>query len=928
MLVGNRNGVSLNVKLSSFELTTSINTNSIRNDIESRFDNAAKPSATLQTESKLKLLAEQRNKSKRDYNEKSKFPVASLVQPNEDHSYLDVPSEFLAYNSNFRQHLSLFNYQAPELLSTFQDFVFPTEASDVYALTLLLWESLNKVVPYVVYSKYELQCLMASEDACLPILEPQRCRIFQDLITKGLQCDPFKRKLYLDDFMNSLRCIKMQRDLHERQVLDEKNVLYVNRRLQRVPSSEMLCKEIPHRADSSESFLGHTHNTPQNGDGKRLRRSPSLDKFLANKHNISRCADGEVKITILKNTAVSPQTPAAHNQTSCSTLSEFNQIINSQVKVNGQNVWTSTMKIPNQKCQRPVSGKASVNLFKENTDTYSDDHNDVKPQTRDHSKPANISPKSALSAEKSRFLNKLLETSNDLAEPQAISKVSPSLNNLLVATTPNDKSDTEQSRRRHNNNIIRSAPPPSYRFDIGDYELPDTPIARENKIRRNAWLSNEGLSQHEGADGDTQSKKVNNIPLMVNATSSKSPTTPNKVNVSIRIVHTKISPFHKTEASNANEASSQKTSQTKEWCFGSNRRKSAEHLEDVRPTKTLHFVGGKPTKLSYSESMLKKPVPITSESEQSKNLTSEFNTCLGINSIDNVTQDFQKIINDLEMNSRSSADPPAIKVKTKPKEICCQQSTPLISSIDTDRKENVEEKSQWTPVKDTIMHFENWLSINKTNSPYLTSTNSPRSPRNINSITTPKPSKLIVNSPALHQHLPITRSVVKQHLTNIPHHQCSRSNSTASARAQTLIKRTVCTETILTGVADYDSKGSNATTKDPPTVSRKQMTSQVTLNLRQTQRQQSFGPIDKPALPQLERTESERLSKLQQEARHSICGSELNRHTALCVPSARKYVCFNCADIIPPEQLRLRKFTLKFIFIGLYFINMCIFWQQ
>lgn len=425
--------------------------------------------------------------------------------------------------------------------------------------------------------------------------------------------------------------------------------------------------------------------------------------------------------------------------------------------------------------------------------------------------------------------------------------------------------------------------------------------------------------------------------MQVTSSKSVSPN-PKKVNVNIRIVHTKLSPINQPGTYEPTDVSSRILSQNKGWSFGSNRRKSAsDHDDDKKSTKPpSYFIGRKPTKLSYSESMLKKPEPLPQPecNDQSKNISSEFNTCMGTNSMDNVTEDFQKIVNDLEANSQSqSVATPAniipIQVKIKPKKLC-SQSTPLLAC--TEPTENDDEKSQWTPVKDTIMQFENWLSINKSNkSPFLTSINSPRSPRNI--ITPKAPSKLV--------ELPISYSAVEQHLATTPIPHCSRSSSSASSRGQTLIKRTICTETILTGV-DYDSNriGDQQNTSEPPSsVSRKSLTSCVTLNLRQTHQRhhhQSFGPIDKPVLSQLDRSESDRFtSKLQQETRHSMCGNELTAvknnqrgfhpapSNALCVPTryddvldvvnshhakpGRKYVCCKCAVTIPHEQLKTRK---------------------
>lgn len=831
-------------------------------------------------------MAEQRNQSSRkeNYIAKSKHPVASLVQPNKDHSYLAVPSEFLAYNSNFRQHLSLFNYQAPELLVTFQDFVFPTVASDVYALAMLLWESLNKVVPYVVYSKYELQCLLASGRMLLPTLEPHRCRHFGELIRLGLQCDPSKRYIGLDEFLERLRCIQiLLGELNANQVLDEldsSSVDYVNNsrranlQLYAVPAPERFCPNKPQRLIIP-----------------------------------SRSKEVQTEILHSKGSAIPHQSPLDHS-TASSSMSEFNRNFKSQMDTTGHNKLTSTLKVAN--------GSPLPKLRQ------------AKPiESQDRFTPK-ISPKSVLSAEKTRFLTELLDTPNTLPESyQPRSNRSPSVNNFLDATPIRKADANEEQRRQQHHNLIRSAPPAtsSYRFEIGDFELPDTPIARENKIRRNAWLSNERFAAQNEGDGDNHSKSPK-LPIKITA-SRTSPASPNsnKVNVNIRIVRTKISPLHQHQSKASAEPP---TTSSGGWRFGSNRRNSSDNIADKhQSTKTsLHFVGRKPTKLSYSESMLKKPeephqLPLSTP-RSDENVTSEFQNCVDPNSMmDNVTEDFEKIIielNEMEAeNNNKKFKPSPLSFPSTPSVIpstAAEATAPPVAD---------EEKSQWTPVKDTIKQFENWLSNKK-------SSNSPRSPKVTHSRhPTPKSSKL---SEVPQPQLP-TYSIVKQELAVSPssqHQQCSRPST--SPAGQTLIKRTICTETILTNGQNHAD-----TIKNPS--SRKQMTSSVTLNLRQTQRQ-SFGPIDQPT-QLLDRFEAERLPRFQQDTRHSIGGNELaaavrnndrrtfrpvGSSTELCIPSSgvvarpagRTYVCCECAEVIPPEQLKARKlFIVNYrIFVSLF----------
>lgn len=875
VLISNQSEGSLTVKLSSFELVTSMKTDAIRQEIESRFENDPK---SLLTPHSAKILTEhsldkQRDKAtNQNYGHKSKQPVSSLVQPNKDHSYLAVSSEFLAYNANFRQHLSLFNYQAPELLVSCQDFVFPTVESDVYALTLLLWEALNKVVPYVVYSKYELQCLLASGEVFLPILDAHRCCHFIDIFVVGLKCDPLKRKLGLDDFLDKLNVAKIHCE---------------NDNIRRLNESSLSVNHV--------DYVNHQRRPPI-----RRLRSPSVDRVFEMKPMLSLpMMGGEVNLKMRRSRFVNHQTQKALNQTTSSTLSDFSQALSSQLMNDGRPERTSTMKTPNLHVV-PKSKSNDAQNIQTPIKRCPIPTSPITPQTT----KSKMSPKSALSVEKSNFLNKLLDSA-------PISSKSPTINNFLDDVTTPDRNEDTKNQRQLRNNLIRSAPQSSnsYRFDVGDFVLPDTPIARENKIRRNAWLSNQRLNFEVG-DVDTCARK--DVGQMTKSATPGGKPSPKKVNVNIRIVHTKISPIYKTAASNsiANNVSPRLSCQHQSWSFGTNRRKSVDTDNAKLRHKPLH----KPTKLSYSESMLKKPEAIEVESEQrTKNVTSEFLTCLETNSSDNVTEDFLKIVNDLELNSNAKNTVVTASEKRNPKQLRCQ-STPTVANTEPTQSID-EEKSQWTPVKSTIMQFENWLALNKSHSPFPNSVSSPaRSPRNV--MITPRPST----------------AGLQHNVSNSPKPDCFRASSSPSSRShqQQLMKRTICTETIVSGM-DYDAGGDqrNDCAKEQ-TISRKQLTTHVTINLRQTQRQPSFGPIDQSALSNWD--QSDRLARLQQVC-HSIGGNELSAAqsqggtspsgilTEICIPGGgtdveihprgRHYVCNNCAETIPHTELKARKYTYK-----------------
>lgn len=189
------------MKLSSFELATEVSSD-VKAQIERSYNRDSKVFSL--TDSDTADVIENEPKSPEHKNVegtlKDRYHVASKSKTIPPKSYSarafrDIDVKFLPYCVDYRQQLAVYNYQPPELLINDERFVFPTGGSDVYSLTLILWELLNKCVPFAIYDSDELKDLYATDRAHLPIIEDERCRNFKQIFKYGFERYSVKHNL-------------------------------------------------------------------------------------------------------------------------------------------------------------------------------------------------------------------------------------------------------------------------------------------------------------------------------------------------------------------------------------------------------------------------------------------------------------------------------------------------------------------------------------------------------------------------------------------------------------------------------------------------------------------------------------------------------------------------------------------------------------
>lgn len=801
----NNRGQQLTVKLTSFELTTAVNTDTIRRRIAHKYGafgtKGCESGGSDDSSNGYSFVKHRHEILKQKYAEKSKKQVFMNCLPTMEHSYMNVRSDLLQYNKNFRQHLSVFNYQAPELLIGVHDFILPTIGADVYSMTLLLWEVMNQFVPYVVYSQHTLESLYRKRQAYLPIFEKNRCRHFSDILIRGLQVNPAKRNLTMDDFIGSL--------------------IEATDKCDRV--------ETIHGDNSDVAMNVSYENNYQNvGMEKKNNRNNNSKSFSIDKPLPPIPMTPEQILAIERSTAPNKYINFNDSTFNNQSLIEFNECLTTPIS--GGKERTSTMKIrnpsstgtrfPNVKLTRELfSGTSSGTTDKDeivDNDSFTllneefnaistqftnnknliteEVFNNIKSNKSDKIigplviKENQLPTKMCITEEQKKFLNNCLEDTESIGSPDRFA--SESVNESVKM----NYSTTSKSVDNHLNYITPINPTqrrPAQVQSVKEIGY-DTPIARKNKIRRNAWLSDQKLNitedtqqperlklfdkENNNAFAKANQSSFNLVDRENNNTSAKvnqsihqpsfssckdtngnislDKTTEsdykdfadrnNRLNVSIRIVHSKVTPSPAKKEHIEQKQEKQKNLENKSilsqmncWKFGGKRTDG--------PSSMCHQhidIGQNTSSPKIAENILNDVTAKTDISQQIRDLSTDFNRCLSSSHLGNVTSDFDQIATDLNITSNTNLNSEFERVFAKQKESklsangsfkkhwCrenkrCENASPTAAvsvknfeaaniSKTGDSGVSTDEDVLWTPVKDTIKQFENWLAQSNT----------------------------------------------------------------------------------------------------------------------------------------------------------------------------------------------------------------------
>lgn len=555
-----------------------------------------------------------------------------------------IPAKYLPYNMEYRQKFSQYYYQAPELMKSKSNYVFPTQSTDVYSLTLLLWEVTNHCVPFIIFSNNELEKLFETKQAQLPNIEEERSKRFQQIFNYGLEITPSKRLIRIHKLIKMLDEIKL--DIVKIGFNKSGSILNSFTIKDEDPNTERPKKKIinNNKEDLSttdknyhkENFYENTTTlvdsqkreenaiTNENldkmditssftfSDADILRmtgmeKSSEIEPFFTSE--ISAIIDSDaVPRSIITNKKTIPTKPHRKYRDEANVASQkqvvrkdksfgssfslsksgiyqslldFNKYLSPKSKDSGEYERTSTIKKRKVVSAGNRDKKSAKELFEptnsesESAKNYFDKMNKElddldanvsyskddflseimnELQTR-HMNDNELKPlldriemqkppaKESIKNNKSKFLRDILSSGeSEKSKKNAHKKEIVKSCEHLVQAVPN---------KRLNKTVTNSSPS-SYRFTIGDFYLPDTPIARKNKIRKNAWLSDQKLKDlaspklkkrpnlNANAPVPHEDSNVKNSTVSLAKAPLKMETPNKKVNVSIKIIQNNV----------------------------------------------------------------------------------------------------------------------------------------------------------------------------------------------------------------------------------------------------------------------------------------------------------------------------------------------------------------------------------------------------
>lgn len=820
------------VKLSSFELSTEVDFADTRIDILVKYRHKLTAfNSSCADIPKYTAIEDQNISLKDQYKRMSKLLPILKCSPKSQHKCLSLLSKHIIYDTNYRQHLSLHNFQAPELLTTKRQFVFPTIKADVYSLCLLLWEILNNCVPFVVYSMLDMERMIGLNKLSLPFFERERCQPFMDIFRVGLAVNPENRALDVQQLITMLEDVKTRircgiKDQDEKLNVQQSNVdqvnLYVNTTPQACPKNECITSASTLSPNSS-NFNHCLQESELTSTKKKQRKSPQK---LVKKNTFRQ---------LFKN---SKETASSNANESQLTHAQLNENLDAIASENRREEPLEEIREESESLCSSIVGPL---LVKE----------DELPSKMSIEKPEPTCRENIASGN-----TEWRKTSPDIVDFEVCDENragnSKSCNNLFDAST------SASQRRFFHSNIIS---PPSNGFSIGKYSLPDTPIARKNKIRRNAWLSNKSLnSSNTGIDVELAMENQNQSMRLDDS---------DKLNVSIRIVHSKVTP-RKVESGNPLVMSRIKffdsTTETTNIDVPAENLKisNSDGIRDIDSNYSANY----PIKNSCSKEIIELASDVrdcvTISQRASSDRNSERNGTLSNSSTLSICHK-----SCADSKNPSNADQPSNSFEKKfwKRELdICNRS---LCSNDTNEDEASSVITpKWQSVRDKIMKFEKGGGLtNKPSSSFTTTT------------TTEFLRKL-------------SKTVT-----------AAQSNSTIFSDVPTLIKRTIYRESIVSGV-DLSSLDNEMPIFDQLNSAGQKLTTQVTLNMRQIRRKSSD-------LDETVRRKTEGIAEI----RHTICGSqkgllslnvESRKDGSSCVKT--KYICSDCTSKMSQDELKACKF--------------------
>lgn len=849
----------LTVKLSSFELATEVDTSAIRAEVEmnypqlnaSRFSDCSGVQPTTgPEENSVSQIA-----SKKRYMEMSKQPPALIRPPNAEFEYMSIPSKHLVYDTIYRQCLSMHNFIAPELLTIDQRFVFPTPKTDVYSLCLLLWEILNQCVPFAIYGKCDMERMFAKRKLNLPFFERQRCHMFMDIFYAGLAVKSENRSMDVPQLIEMLDNIELEiltggenpDESHTEANNNDHRYVNLPQQVQVVSVDDTTISSI----NGEPEQLSGNHVNSIN-DFILSPRSLDFDKSLSDRERTSTKKMRKKPPRKFIKQQISELFTAADEAPKVEAMKEDRPIVNLN---------KSFRKISDGIRRNVFEDIGADEKLNENLAVIADNiRRNILDDTGEGISPRNQPNKvhskvNEPSLEQEKKIFKYRKTPPSVVGFSVKAKMlndSKTYGNLL------DGVSTSGISKKLFNSKIDPSPSGS---NVNDEEqlMPTTPIARQNYIRRQAWLSNQqpcSSSNENGTERMVNGNQKEASPLVDDK----------KVNVSVRIVHNKITPKKVVRAT----------------------EDAPKNVDEGRPSilsKIQFFNSAKDTSKTDVPLFCDKPPfsPVKVDKIATNNIATKYaEQTVAVasqeyesddNDMVHSTNERKTIINELKdamINlQKSPLDQPQLKQSFENKlwkrelDICNRS----LNSSDGGNDSKVV-TSKFRSVRETIMKFEKRGEFTRS----LSSTHA-------------SPTEL-VNS------LPKTNAT-------------SQQNHRKPSDSPMFIKRTIYSERILSGV-DLSPVDNQMPMFDKFNFESQKVATRVSLR----QVRQTSSDVNASNRRQVVRGTSD--------VRHTICGSEMellsfnagtfNSPGHGLSGVVTKYVCFNCASKMSSDELKACKF--------------------
>uniref|UniRef100_A0A182YID4 Uncharacterized protein n=1 Tax=Anopheles stephensi TaxID=30069 RepID=A0A182YID4_ANOST len=569
------------VKLTSFELTTDASSDEVRREIENRYGStsSSRNSMTSSQNDELKkittyarlikndeqFLRDKYRKLSTEICENRSKPHGSQLSFGDTGTGYDCrASRFLPYCKEYREKFSLFYYVAPELLVPKASFVYPCKSTDVYSVALLLWEILNGYVPFVVYNRAELEKLHTSADLPLPMFEKERCERFRQIFEGGLG-DLNSRKITMGNVVDLLDCLLLELGMEKNGTYDWLAEDYE----ERANSSEVrlknelndVRKQSAH-VEKADKIYFHTEESEQSKAPKQLPKKPTrkINKTKASaqqqapKHQAQRWSDvgSKERLQTLDKKSPLSSTFSLSNSAIYQTIFDFNNKFLSPKSSSKQAIYDRTSTVKKHKKPPRANKKAAKELF-EVQDQLNKSFIEQGEQIESGRRDSECMPLHERQTERTS-VNSLEHVMSDEPETKP-EPIRPSCSDSEEKCTPVQRNHPSKSCDSSPGTRRRSITPKlnnSFRFTIGDFTLPDTPIARKNKIRKHAWLSDQKLriadeSSQPATPEDCRSKSFFNAELAarsgsfltstnLNCSTSLQDIKPKRINISVNII--------------------------------------------------------------------------------------------------------------------------------------------------------------------------------------------------------------------------------------------------------------------------------------------------------------------------------------------------------------------------------------------------------